>query len=272
MSDTDKTQKADPAGGYENDRRHDELRRQKLKTLVDQGINEQKLFWSQTFPKWLNILMVVLSFGLIGVISYDVYFGIDFLENTFYMNFQLAVCIVFILEFFYRLFVAKRTLIHLILYFPFLLISIPYLNLIEYFHLTVSSDALSFIRFIPMIRGMAALTIVLSYATRSLTTTVLASYVLVLLTIVYMSGLIFYIEEYPLNPNLKNFWYAMWWSGMNVTTIGCFINPITPVGMALGLLLSLCGIIMFPLFTVYFGAVIQKYSHKGTNSKSDCES
>ncbi len=85
---------------------------------------------------------------------------------------------------------------------------------------------------------------------------------LVLLPVVYMSGLVFYIAEHAVNPGIRNFWYALWWAGMSVTTIGCYINPVTATGMILGFVLSLLGIVMFPLFTVYFGNLIQNYEKK----------
>lgn len=219
-------------------------------------------FWRETFLQYLNYMVILLSLGLIAFISYYTWKGVDYLMNSLYMNYQLIVCLIFILEYFYRLIVSKHKLRFAILALPFLLISIPYLNIIEYFGVNVSENALHYLCSVPLFRGLFALITVVNYITKSISTTVFASYALVLLPIVYMSGLFFYVAEKDVNSAVQNLWYAMWWAGMTVTTIGCYINPETATGMVLGFILSLLGIIMLPLFTVYFGQVVQIYSKK----------
>lgn len=219
-------------------------------------------FWSEKLPRFLNFLVLILSFGLIAFISFDTYRGVDYLENSTYMEYQFYVCLVFLAEYLYRFIISKHKLRFFVLSFPFLFISIPYLNIIEHYDLLVSHELLSYICFIPIVRGIVALVMVVTYVTENLATTVFASYLLVLVPVIYMSGLIFYVAEKAVNPAIKNFWYAQWWSGMNASTVGCYINPVTPIGMILGLILSLLGLIMFPLFTVYFGQMITMYSHR----------
>ncbi len=223
---------------------------------------ERLKFWIETLPKLLNYLMLVLALGLIGFISWDTWKGIDFLRNPAYMKYQLATCVIFLIEFFYRFIISKNKLIFLILASPFFFISIPYLNIIAHYGLHLSPEILHYLRLLPILRGLFALVMVVNYVTKNLSTTVFASYMLVLLPIVYMAGFIFYVAEHHVNAAVKNLWYALWWAGMNVSTIGCYINPVTNTGMVLGLVLSLLGIIMFPLFTVYLGDVIRKYSHR----------
>lgn len=222
----------------------------------------QASFWGYTTPKFLTYLVLILSLGLILFISWDTYIGVDFLENQVYMSYQLIVCIVFLIEYFYLFAMSKRKLRFLILASPFLLISIPYLNIIEFLGINVGHDLLVYFCFIPILRGIVALVVVVTYVTVNLTTTVFMSYTIVLLPIVYMSGLIFYIAEKAINPGIKNFWYAIWWAGMTFTTVGCNINMFTGIGMILGFILSLLGIIMLPLFTVYFGDMVRIYSQR----------
>lgn len=219
-------------------------------------------FWKTTFPHWLNYLVLLLSFGLIAFISYDTYKGINFLENPVYMDYQFICCMVFILEVVYRFIISHHKIRFFILSLPFLAISVPYLNLIEYYSINVPHEWLLYLCFIPILRGLLALVMVVAFITEKLTTTVFASYVLVLVPVVYMSGLIFYIAEKDINSAIKNLWYALWWAGMCVTTIGCDINPVTATGMILAFILSLLGIIMFPLFTVYFGDFINDYGKR----------
>lgn len=228
----------------------------------DTGDKGEKKFWRDKAPQYLNYFVLVLSLGLIIFISWDTYKGIDFLENPAYMTYQFAVCMVFLVEIVYRFIISTHKLRFSLLVIPFLLISIPYLNIIEYYHINVDRDILIYFCFIPILRGIFALIMVVTYVTANLTTTVFMSYALVLVPTVYMCGLIFYIAEKDINTAIKNFWYAIWWAGMSFTTVGSYINPVTGTGMILDFILSLLGIIMLPLFTVYFGDMVRIYQKK----------
>lgn len=224
--------------------------------------SDKSEFWKSTLPKYLNFFVLALAFGLIAFISWDTYNGTDYLENDVYMSYQLLACFFFLAEYFYRFIISAHKLRFIFWAMPFLLISIPYLNIIEFYGFNVSHEVLVYFCFVPILRGLIALVMVVAYVTENLSTTVFAAYALVLVPVVYMSGLVFYVAEKDVNPAIKSLWYALWWAGMNVTTIGCYINPATNTGMFLGFFLSLLGIIMLPLFTVYFGNVVSKYSHK----------
>lgn len=218
--------------------------------------------WTRTIPAFLNYIVLILAVGLLAFISYDTYQGMDFMNNPLYLKYQLAVCGVFSAEYLYRFLISHHKIRFMIISLPYLLICIPYLNIINYYSLEFPVEVLFCIRFIPLLRGLVALIMVVTFIAEKLTTTVFACYILVMIPVSYMSALIFYMVEKQVNPAVKNFWYAIWWAGMNVTTIGCNINPVTGTGMTLGFVLSLMGIIMLPLFTVYFGDVIQSYSNK----------
>ena len=223
--------------------------------------------WSSSLPHIVNYLVLVLSFGLIVFISYDTYRGVNYLENNVYMTYQLICCIFFLFDYFYRFFISPHKWRFFVFALPFLLISIPYLNIIVLLNINVSREALLYLCFIPILRGLFALIMVVSFIAKKMTTTVFASYILVIIPLVYMCGLIFYIAEKDINTGVKNFWYALWWAGMNVTTIGCDINPMTAPGMIISFLLSLMGIIMLPLFTVYCGDILTTLNKKLKEAK-----
>lgn len=214
-----------------------------------------------TVPSAMNVLALLLSFGLIAFISWDIFKGRDFLENNFYMKYQLIVCVLFIAEYIYRFFITQDRLKFFFITLPFILIAIPYLNLIQYYDYYVTPEIMHYLRFVPVIRGLVALIVLVNFVSKNIATTLFASYVLVLVPLVYICGLFFYVAEKAINPGIKNLWYALWWAGMNATTIGCDINPLTATGMIIGFLLSLLGIIMFPLFTVYLGDMIQHFKN-----------
>ena len=61
---------------------------------------------------------------------------------------------------------------------------------------------------------------------------------------------------------VNDFGSALWWACMNATTLGCPIDPVTVTGKIIGCVVSVSGIIMFPLFTVYFTSLIRRYRQK----------
>ena len=50
---------------------------------------------------------------------------------------------------------------------------------------------------------------------------------------------------------------------MNMTTEGCNISPVTPSGKIIAVILPMCGMIIFPLFTVYLTDYVTRLVKKG---------
>ncbi len=200
---------------------------------------------------FMNFVVLVLSVLLIVWISIDTFKRVNFLENHAYMTFQFWVCIVFIIDFFVELgyapdkwkFVRRR--------FVFLILSIPYLNIINQMDIKLSADALYFVRFIPLARGALALSIVISYLSSNAVTSLFMSYMAIMILVGYFCSLIFYQREAGVNPEVNSYWTALWWSAMNMSTVGCNISPVTVSGKIVAVVLPVAGMIIFPLFTVY---------------------
>lgn len=109
----------------------------------------------------MNIIILALSVALITWISLDTFREIDFLQNHSYMRFQFWVCVFFIIDFFIELHYAENKWRMFIRRLAFLLLSIPYLNIINIAHITLNPEALYFVRFIPLARGALAMSIVI---------------------------------------------------------------------------------------------------------------
>lgn len=205
-----------------------------------------------------HAVILILSVLLIVFISYDTFKNIPFLESHAYMTFQLAVCLVFMIDFFLELaltphgsrksYIRSRWL--------FLVLSVPYLNIIDSYNIHLSPDALYFIRFIPLARGGLALVIVLNYISANRITGIFVSYVSILVLTTYFAALIFYEREHPVNPHILNYWNAFIWCALQTTTLGSSVAPITVAGKIISVILSFMGVIMYPLFTVYISSII----------------
>ena len=223
------------------------------------GIKESSIRDVRTI---LHILVLLGSLALIVAISLDTFEGVNFLESRRYMTFQFWVCILFLVTFVLELFMAEDRWHFIRHNWLFLLVSIPYLNIIELWNLNFSHEALNFIRFIPLVRGAVALTIVISYMTDNKLTSLLASYVTILIAVIYFASLIFLDREQPVNNMVPNYGAALWWACMDVTTIGSNIYPVTVVGKIIAVILAAMGMMMFPLFTVYITSLVQRYNKR----------
>lgn len=202
-------------------------------------------------PAVMNFIVLVLSVALIIWISMDTFNRVNLLESHSYMTFQLWVCVVFIIDFFVELCYSRNKWSYFRNRIAFLLLSIPYLNIINLLDINLSYQVIYFIRFVPLARGALALAIVMGYLSQNAITSLFISYLSIMVLVGYFCSLIFYQQEAGTNPQVTSYWTALWWTAMNITTVGCDISPVTVAGKIVAVVLPVCGMIVFPLFTVY---------------------
>lgn len=200
--------------------------------------------------KALNALILILSAGLLVYLSVLGLRGVEFFSDRGYMTFQLWVCYAFIADFFIELYMSSHRMRYVRRRWLFLLLAIPYLNIVAALDVPLTYGALYFLRFIPLARGALAMAIVVGYVSRNRLTNIFASYTVILLAFVYMGSLIFYEVEHGHNAAVNDFWTALWWAFSVATTAGCDIYPVTGVGKIVCAVLPTMGTCMFPLFTV----------------------
>ncbi|MBD5243638.1 MAG: two pore domain potassium channel family protein [Barnesiella sp.] len=210
----------------------------------------------------LNLVMLALSVMLIAYISYNTFNDIPFLTNRRYMNFQFWVCMVFIFDFFMELWLADNKWRFVKRRFLFLLLSVPWLNIVMHYHVALSPEMMYFARFIPLARGALAVAIVVSYVSSNKVTSVFVTYTVILVAFVYFGSLIFLEEEHGVNPSVPDYGAALWWAALDTTTLGSSIYPVTAAGKIVGGVLSSLGMIMFPLFTVFITNLVTTHIHK----------
>ena len=205
----------------------------------------------------LHIISLLLSLFLIMSISIDTYKGTQFYMQTSYMKVQFWICVWFLFSFFLELLFTERKWHYVWTHFLFFLISIPYINIINYFGWTFSAETTYLIRFIPLVRGGYALAIVVGWLTYNKASSLFISYLTMLFATVYFASLAFYVLESKVNPLVNGYGDALWWACMDVTTVGSNINAMTITGRVLAVLLAALGMMMFPIFTVYVTDMVQ---------------
>ena len=215
----------------------------------------------QDIYSFLHVIILILSLFLVISISIDTFNNIPFQSENSYLKVQLMICAFFLFDFFLEFLLADRKFKYLKTHFLFFIISIPYLNIIDYYHIVLSEDVKYFVRFIPLVRVGYARAIIVGRFTKSKVTSLFISYLTMLLATVYFSSLLFFSIEQGLNPGVEQYSDSLWWAFMNVTTVGSNIYAVTVAGKILSVVLAALGMMMFPIFTVYITSVVQKVNN-----------
>ncbi len=205
----------------------------------------------------LDILRVVAGITLLISFSWEMLTTSDQHFTATYLTTQLIVCLVFLADLFIQWRVTTSRNSFLISNLFFLFISIPYLNIIEWFGLTPRHDWALIIGIIPILRAFLALYLIIAWIVQENRMKMLFwAYILTVVLFTYLSALVFYHYETPVNDKLTDFEAAMWWAWMNVTTVGAEIFAVTGIGKVITVLLPILGMLFFPIFTTY---ILQEY-------------
>lgn len=204
----------------------------------------------------LHVIVLLLSLFLVLSISIDTFKNIAFWERPEFLKIQFWICVVFLLDFFIELFMAKRKWHFIWTHFLFFVVSIPYLAIFHYFGWTFSPQINYLVQYIPLVRGGYALAIVVGWFTYNRATGLFFTYLFTLLSTVYFASLVFYMFEHNVNPLVVDYYSALWWASMDVTTVGSNIEAVTTIGRILSVVLAASGMMMFPIFTVYITNII----------------
>lgn len=222
--------------------------------------------WKHNCVMVLRIAVIVLSVVLVAMITVDTLHDISFIADRTYLNVQFYICMVFLADVIVEWILSADKRKYIAGHIFFLLISIPYLNIIDHFHINLPLEFQYVIRFIPMIRAAYVIGLLSGLTNANWVQSIFATYISILLIVIYSGSLMFYVQEHFVNPDVSSYWMSLWWTVMNITTVGCYIEPITPTGKVLSVILSGGGLILFPVFTVYIADALKAFdSGSGDN-------
>ena len=222
--------------------------------------------WKHNCVMVLRIAVIVLSVVLVAMITVDTLHDIAFIADRTYLNVQFYICMVFLADVIVEWILSADKRKYIAGHIFFLLISIPYLNIIDHFHIDLPLEFQYVIRFIPMIRAAYVIGLLSGLTNANWVQSIFATYISILLIVIYSGSLMFYVQEHFVNPDVSSYWMSLWWTVMNITTVGCYIEPITPTGKVLSVILSGGGLILFPVFTVYIADALKAFdSGSGDN-------
>lgn len=222
-----------------------------------------RLFRKNGIYMVLHILILILSVYLVVCISLDTFNNMSFYDSPGFMKIQFWICVVFLLDFFVEFYLSADKWHYIGTHFLFFLVSIPYNSIIAHYGWHFDPQITYLIRYIPLIRGGYAMSIVVSWFTYNRATGLFISYLATLLFTIYFASLAFYLFEKGPNPLVVNYDDALWWAFMDATTVGSNITAVTTVGRVLSVLLAALGMMMFPIFTVYVTNILTKHHEMG---------
>lgn len=201
----------------------------------------------------LGTLTLLASIALIAALSIEIIPSKEYVVfSSDYLTVMLVICIVYLADFFVRMVAAASPRRYFRRNMVVLLLSIPYQNIAHWISGgNVSHDLALILSGVTLLRSFLALYMIVRWLVDGSINRLFTAYIITLVVFTYLSALIFYEYETPVNTRLHGFGNALWWAWMNVTTVGAAIFPVTAVGKIVCVLLPMLGMAMFPIFTVY---------------------
>ena len=214
----------------------------------------------------LDILVLLGSILIITIISFEMLNGIAHYKIRSFMQIQFWICIVFLLDILVRFIAAENKPRFILRNLIFLIVSIPWLNLTEAADIHLSGTAYYLIKGMPLLRGAYSTGIIIGWVAKTRIATLFTAYIVTILLFTYFSAVVMFLTEHDTNPEIKNFWTAVCWACMNVTTVGSPVIAMKVPGQILAILLPAGGMMLFAIFTAYITNIIQK-EHNGNSGQ-----
>lgn len=216
----------------------------------------------------LNIVVIVASIAIIAFMSLEILFPEVIRSSATAVHFHFAVSVVFMSDFFIRMYRSRRRGRFFIGNFIFLLVSLPFLSFIVWFGWNIDTATELVVRYLPFLRAIYGFMMVFRYLTRSRITNLFYTYLVLVIATTYFSSLLFYSVEKGVNPNVDSFGDALWWALMDMTTCGSNIYAQTGLGRVISVILSASGMMLFPIFTVFITKVFSKNDRASPDPES----
>lgn len=213
---------------------------------------------SQQIARLFDGIAIVASLLLLISLSLDITMRKSYVLSPGVEELQFIVCMVFITDFVAQAMNAPSARRYFRRNVLMLLVSIPFLNMCHWGGVELPRGLYIFLKCFPMARGMVGVYQLVRYITPTKVSAITWSYIALIILATYIAALVFFAYEEGVNRAVGSFGSALWWAGLNVTTVGAPIFAVTPVGKVLTVLLPGLGMILFPLFTVYITHLVQR--------------
>ncbi|MDE6488920.1 MAG: two pore domain potassium channel family protein [Paramuribaculum sp.] len=202
--------------------------------------------------RFLHFAVIVMSVILLYAITYDTLNSISLLTDRRYLSLQLWICLFFIFETVVEWACSPERRRHFARMLILVVLCVPYTTFIHRYDVHISLEVYYLLRVMPLVRAATVLVVMWGIMEKNWVTGLFGSYMIILLITLYVLSLMFFVEEHHVNRMVYNYWQSLWYSFMQMNTCGSNISPVTVAGKVIGIVLSVEGLILFPVFTVFF--------------------
>ena len=215
------------------------------------------------FLRAINILTLVASILLLASLSVEIIYSRELaVFSTVYHKIMFVICLIFIVDFFALMFSSEHRWRFFYRNFVVLALSVPYHAIATWLGLQLGHTTSMILSGVVMLRSVMALYITLRWLIAQRATRLLWAYLATVMLCTYLAALLFYEYEAPVNNSVSGFGDALWWAGMNLTTVGAEIFPVTVIGKVICVMLPVLGTAIFPVLTVYITSLYNRHAAK----------
>jgi voltage-gated potassium channel len=195
-------------------------------------------------------LILVLSIYVLIALLVDTFFKLPTEISKILNTVDNFICIFFLVDFFYRLYIAESKWKFLRWGWIELLASIPTLDVLR------AGRLLRVIRLLRILRAFRSTKILVSHVFKSRTKGTFSAVALIsILLVIFSSIAILTVEGDLPGGNIKNAEDAIWWSFVTITTVGYGDKfPVSTEGRMIGAVLMVAGVGLFGTFTGFIAS------------------
>lgn len=218
----------------------------------------------------LHWMVLIAAGALIAWITRDTLRGVAFMSSPRFRTFQFWMCIIFQIDIIAEWCYAPRKWHYIARNILFILVSIPFMTIIRMAGISIPSEALYALSFVPMVRAAFVFAIITGALTSSRVLSTFYVYLIWVIASLFFASLMFFEGEHYLNPQVDTYWTSLWWACMSMSTAGSNITPVTTTGNLLEVFLSAEGMMLIPVFTVYITrSVLGTHNNPAETSPAD---
>lgn len=207
-----------------------------------------------------EILMLFLSLYVLIELSIEIVWTYSSATSLLLERIDLAICAVFLVDFFYFLYKSDSKLDYFKSRWVDLISSIPFVSA---FRILRIARFVKVLRLLRLLRGAKGLTYLFRYMSGSKMQSTLIAYVFILIVVLFYSSLAFYSFEREVNDSVNEYFDAFWWAFITVTSVGYGdVYPITKIGKVIAMILTLSGMGLFSVVTAALSAKFLSYIKK----------
>ncbi len=206
-------------------------------------------------PGPFELVLVVLSIYVLLALAVEATANLTEPTKQILNAVDSAICVLFLIDFFWRLARSRRKLQFLKWGWIDFISSIPALHMFRW------GRMVRVVRVVRILRGVRSTKTLLAFVFENKAKGTLASVVLTcILLLTFSSVAIVHVETDP-DSNIRNAGDALWWSLATITTVGYGDRfPTTAEGRLIGVLLMTAGIALFAVLTGYIASWFSEQS------------